>query len=287
MSLRSLIDLATFRPKPTEQLELGPVLGRLGALEVRLAVTNKEIRKAQRLRYQVFYEEMAAVPDAAARLTRRDKDRFDKICDHLLVLDHDTLTAKGKPAVIGTYRLLRGEIASRHGGFYTSSEFDLGPAIARHPNSRLLELGRSCVLRPYRNKRTVELLWHGIWAYVLHHKIDVMFGCASFETTDPSALASPLRFLNRNAVLTGDWETNALPGRAAQIAAVADENDKRALAALPPLIKGYLRLGARFSRDAVIDRAFGTTDVLVVLEVTAIQGRYIQHFGVDATRYAA
>jgi L-ornithine Nalpha-acyltransferase len=286
MSIRSFVDLPAFWAKPEIVHGLGPVLGKLGSLEVRLATSDKEIKKAQRLRYEVFYEEMQAVPDMRTRMTRRDKDRFDAICDHLLVLDHASLTPKGNPKIVGTYRLLRGEVASAQGGFYTSNEFDIGPALARHPNSRLLELGRSCVLKPYRNKRTVELLWHGIWAYVLHHKIDVLFGCASFETTNPSALAVPMRFLRTEARLDGDWNVRAANNRAAVIPPVETYEPKRALAALPPLIKGYLRLGAKFSADAVIDHAFGTTDVLVVLEVAAIESRYVQHFGADATRYA-
>jgi putative hemolysin len=124
---------------------------------------------------------------------RRDADRFDKACDHLLVIDHAARGRFGgiKPKVVGTYRLMRQSAAERLGGFYTQGEFDLGPMLARHPGQRFLELGRSCVLKPYRTKRTVELLWAGIWAYLQHHRIDAMFGCASFDGTDPDALALP------------------------------------------------------------------------------------------------
>ena len=188
-------------PKATP--ELGPSLGRIGNLEVCLATRKSEIRRAQRLRYQVFYEEMSAIPTGMAMLSRRDVDAYDAVCDHLLVIDHAATDAKpfrkARPKVVGTYRLLRGEAAERNFGFYSASEFDIAPLLAAHPGKRLLELGRSCVLKPYRTKRTVELLWAGIYAYVLHHRIDALIGCASLDGTDPARLALPLSFLHHHA----------------------------------------------------------------------------------------
>jgi putative hemolysin len=271
---------------------LDPVLGRIGSLEVRLATTAREIRRAQKLRFKVFYEEMSAVPSGAARLSRRDVDAFDAICDHLLVLDHDVKAKPfrpAKPKVVGTYRLLRQEVADRHRGFYTTGEYDISPLLRSHPGSRFLELGRSCVLKPYRNKRTVELLWHGIWAYVLHHRVDVMIGCASLEGTDPQKLALPLSFLHHYAGAPAEWQARALPHRYAAMDLLPKEavDPRAALHELPPLIKGYLRLGATFGAGAVVDRQFGTTDVLVILPVSAINPRYIDHFGPTANRHAA
>ena len=271
---------------------LDPVLGRIGSLEVRLATTAREIRRAQRLRFKVFYEEMSASPTGAARISRRDVDAYDAICDHLLVLDHDvkpkTFRA-AKPKVVGTYRLLRQDVANRHSGFYTRGEYDLVPLLKAHANLRFLELGRSCVLEAYRNKRTVELLWHGIWTYVLHHRIDVMIGCASLEGTRPHELALPLSFLHHYASAPAEWQARALPERFTAMDILPKEaiDPKAALHALPPLIKGYLRLGATFGTGAVIDRQFGTTDVLVILPVSAINPRYIDHFGPTANRHAA
>ncbi|MGR7995916.1 GNAT family N-acyltransferase [Xanthobacter sp. ZOL 2024] len=266
-------------------------LGRLGALEVRLARTARDVRRAQRLRYKVFYEEMSAVPDAAARIARRDMDSFDAICEHLLVLDHDAgkvVFGRRQPKVVGTYRLLRQDVAVRHGGFYTQSEFDVARMIAAHPQLRFLELGRSCVLKPYRNKRTVELLWHGVWTYILRNKIDVMFGCASLEGTDPDALALPLSFLHHNALAPQEWRTHAVPGRYVDMNRMAKEaiSPKAALQALPPMIKGYLRLGGFVGDGAVVDHQFGTTDVLVILPVSVISARYVEHFGPTANRHA-
>ena len=263
-------------------------LGRLGALEVRLARNAAEIRRAQKLRYQVFYREKSAVAAAAAYLARRDVDRFDSACDHLLVLDHAVSTPAKPPVVVGTCRLLRQDVAERAGGFYSAGEFDIAALLARHRDLRFLELGRSCVLPTYRNKRAVELLWHGIWSYVLEHRSDVMIGCASFSGTDPDRLAVPLSFLHHYARAADPWRTGALPRRYVELDRLpkAAVSPKAALM-LPPLIKGYLRLGAVVGDGAVIDRKFGTTDVLIVLPVTAIKGRYLSHFGPGAERHAA
>jgi putative hemolysin len=266
-------------------------LGRLGSLEVRLAESAAEIRRAQGLRYRVFFEEMSAVGDVRARRLRRDADRFDRICDHLLVLDHSVRerTLLGpKPKIVGTYRLLRHDVAERHGGFYSEGEFDVASLVARHPSLRFLELGRSCVLAPYRSKRTVELLWHGIWSYVLAHDLDVMVGCASLDGTEPDRLALQLSFLHYHARAPDAWRVEAIPGRAVEMnrmpAACVDA--RAALRSLPPLIKGYLRLGGRIGDGAVVDRQFGTTDVCIVLPVSAINPRYVDHFGAEAERYA-
>ena len=260
-------------------------LGKMGNLEARLATEKRDVRHAQKLRYKVFYKDGGAIADAATLLARRDKDAFDKICDHVLVVDHaGKPTMSGKPPVVGTYRLLPQAIADRHGGFYTESEFEIASLIARHPDLRFLELGRSCVLPRYRNKRTVELLWQGIWNYVRQQQVDVMFGCASFEGTDPDKLALPLSFLHHFAAATPEWNARAQASRYVEMNRMPKEaiTPKAAMQQLPPLIKGYLRLGAMIGEGAVIDYQFGTTDVLIVLPVAAIKGRYIEHFSTEA-----
>jgi putative hemolysin len=265
----------------------GGPLGRLGTLEVRLARSGEEVKQAQRLRYRVFYEEMSAVANVRAMFSGRDRDPFDRICDHLLVLDHGSVNG---PEIVGTYRLLRQEVAEKRKGFYSAGEFELAPLLARHPERVFLELGRSCVLKPYRTKRTVELLWHGIWSYVRQHNIDVMIGCASLEGTDPERLAPQLGLLRKAAATPEEWRVRALPGRGVpidQLAGPTEVGDMAALRELPPLIKGYLRLGGYICEDAVIDRQFGTTDVFIVLPVERINTRYINYYGADATRHAA
>ena len=267
-------------------------LGRIGDLEVRLARSRSEVRRAQALRYQVFYQELDAIADARTLQKRRDVDPFDAVCDHLLVFDHSsrrrTLTGQ-KPAIVGTYRLLRQDVAELNSGFYSADEYDIGPLVESHRDLRFLELGRSCVLAPYRNKRTVELLWHGNWSYVLMHRIDAMFGCASLEGTDPDKLAMALSYLHHFHGAPEGWNVRALDHRYVDMNRMpADAIDqKAALRALPPLIKGYLRLGGYVGDGAVIDYQFNTTDVMIVLPVHAINPRYVSYYGADASRHAA
>jgi putative hemolysin len=263
------------------------IYGQLGDLQVRLAETYRDVRRAQRLRYQVFYEEMAASASMTARMRRLDRDPFDRVCDHLLVIDLSPAT-NGKnrwarrPKVVGTYRLLPQHLAERGGGFYTQGEYNIAPMIARQPpGTRFLELGRSCVLQPYRTKRTVELLWHGLWTYVRENKIDVMIGCASFEGIDPAEHAMALSLLAYHGEPPPEWQCRAHDRLYNRMDLVPrDKLDvKAALKAMPPLIKGYMRLGAYFGDGAVIDRQFGTTDVLVILPVARINPKYFGHFG--------
>lgn len=244
-----------------------------------------EIAACQHLRYRVFYEELGATPVGEMARLRMDGDRFDAICDHLLVVRRDTVA--GDDAIllddgelIGTYRLLRQETAEAHHGFYTQSEFDIAPLIAAHPGLRFLELGRSCVLKPYRTKPVVELLWQGIWNYVRAHRIDVMLGCASLEGIDPDAHALALSFL-AEAAAPPAWSVQAHAEHRVVMQRLARDriDPRQALKQLPPLIKGYLRLGCHIGDGAVIDRQFNTIDVLIILPVSAINPRYFAHFG--------
>jgi putative hemolysin len=272
------------RPRPVPK-----VYGRIGDLEVRLAQTKADVKRAQRLRYHVFYKEMSAKPSLKTQMRRRDEDHYDAVCDHLLVVD-TTVPEKPRhgwrgpvqPRVIGTYRVLRQEVAQNTLGFYTQSEYDIAPLIAtRSPRYRFMELGRSCVLKPYRTKRTVELLWHGLWTYVREHKVDVMIGCASFEGTDPAEHAMALSFLHHHALAPPEWRVRAHSQLHTRMDLLPREkvDAKAALKTMPPLIKGYLRLGAMVGDGAVIDHQFGTTDVLIVLPVERIDPRYFGHFG--------
>ncbi|MCT9000059.1 GNAT family N-acetyltransferase [Chelativorans intermedius] len=264
-----------------------PVLGRIGPLEVRLARGADEVAAAQSIRFRVFYQEMGARPASLEALEERDADRFDAVCDHLLVID-TSLAGSERERIVGTYRLLTQENAAAAGGFYSQDEFELEALVARHPQRRFLELGRSCVLPAYRSKRTIELLWQGIWAYCRQRNIDVMTGCASFPGTVPAAHAEPLSFLAHFCQAEGPWYVRARQARYAAMDLMPREaiNAKTALAAMPPLIKGYLRLGARFGDGCVVDPDFSTTDVLVILPVEAISERYIAYYGQEAERFA-
>ncbi len=266
----------------------GKVYGKIGHLEVRMAASKQDVRRAQRLRYAVFYEEMSATPSLTTQLRRRDEDRYDRICDHLLVVDTDASPERAgqwrqrmQPKVVGTYRVLRDDMIPSAQQFYTQSEYDIAPMVQRHRPKKFMELGRSCVLQPYRNKRTVELLWHGLWTYTREHKVDVMMGCASFEGVDPDAHAMALSFLHHERLAPPEWRVRAHDNLHVPMDRLPrDRVDlKAALKALPPLIKGYLRLGAYVGDGAVIDHQFGTTDVLIILPVDAIDPRYFEHFG--------
>lgn len=273
---------------PGPQTGLDGILGRIGKLEVRLARDASEIAAAQAVRYRVFYEELGARGQVSQHMEQRDSDSFDAVCDHLLVFD-TALPMPEHKRIVGTYRLLRQEIANTAGGFYSTDEFELDTLVARHADRRFLELGRSCVLPEYRSKRTVELLWQGIWAYIHHHRVDVMTGCASFPGTVPAAHARALSYLAHNCGAEGEWRVRAVAERYQNMDLMPNEaiDSRSALAEMPPLIKGYMRVGARFGDGCVIDDDFCTTDVLVVLPVEWIAGRYVSYYGGDSQRFAA
>lgn len=264
------------------------LFGQIGTLVTRLARNAREVDAAQALRFQVFVDEMKAKVPAEAMRRRRDIDAWDAICDHLLVLD-TSIDGDPEDQVVGTYRLLRQEVALAYDGFYTASEFDISGLMLRHSGKRFMEIGRSCVLPDYRNRRTIELLWQGTWAYALRYQIDVMIGCASFSGADPQEHARALSFLYHNACAEGEWMARPLPNlfQAMDLMETSLLNAKAAISEMPPLIKAYLRIGAKFGAGAVIDKAFNTTDVLVILPVSEIDERYVNYYSAGLSRSAA
>jgi putative hemolysin len=249
---------------------------RAGRLGVRIAETAAEIEAAQALRWRVFYEEMGARPDAKTAATRLDADAYDPVADHLLVLDHDR--GEGAAGVVGTYRLIRRPAADRVGSFYSASEYDLTPLLAM-PGG-LLELGRSCVDEGYRTRGTLQLLWQGIAAYVFRHRIEMMFGCASLPGTDLDALAEPLTYLHSYHLAPPELRPRALPELYVPMERMdpARLEAKRVLAELPPLVKGYLRLGGYVGDGAVVDPQFNTTDVFVMVKTDQVTAKYFKHY---------
>lgn len=252
-----------------------PVHFQSGMLEVRLAETPHELDEAQDLRFRVFYDEMKAKPTAAMAAARRDVDSFDRHCDHLLLLDvQDSV----RPKVVATYRLLRRERAAAAGGFYTASEYAIEPLLSLP--GEILELGRSCVDAAFRTRAVMALIWRGIAHYVLHHKIDLMFGCASLPGIDPNALQVELSYLHHYHLAPPALRVRALSERYVPMAILPREaiDPRRALASLPPLIKGYLRLGGFIGDGAVVDEQFNTTDVCVVVKTDLVTEKYFKHF---------
>jgi putative hemolysin len=245
---------------------------------VRLAVSEAEVAAAQALRYEIFYDEMGAKPTPRMAAVRRDIDDYDAICDHLLVVDHGL---DGSPQVVGTYRLLRQDVAMAHRGFYSAGEYDLSRLIAQSsPASRLLELGRSCVAPAWRNTTTITLLWRGIADYLQRHSIGHMFGCASLHGADPLLHAAELSYLYHHHLAPEPLRAEAWPENHVRMDALdAAAIDVRAAArALPPLIKGYLRVGAMVGNGGFVDHQFNTVDVFVVMPVDRITSRYAGRF---------
>jgi len=249
---------------------------RAGNLGVRIAIDPAEVDAVQALRYRVFYSEMGAKADPATDRDKRDRDMYDAVADHLLVVDH--AIGPGPEGVVGTYRLIRRGAAEKIGQFYSADEYDL--AVLEQTPGELLELGRSCVDALYRNRAVMQLLWGGIAAYVFHYKIDLMFGCASLHGTDPDALAAELSYLYYHHLAPPALRPRALPHRYIEMRRLDREevDPKRALAALPPLIKGYLRLGGFVGDGAVIDAQFNTTDVAVVVKTDMVTESYYRHY---------
>jgi L-ornithine Nalpha-acyltransferase len=247
-----------------------------GDFEVRLAENAAEIDAAQALRYRVFYEEMTARPTPEMAARRRDFDAFDTACDHLLVLDHRR--GEGPEGIVGTYRLTRRSAAAKIGRFYSAAEYDIQPLID-YPGE-ILELGRSCIAKDARNTATMQMLWRGIALYSHHYNIQVMFGCASMPGTDPSQHSQAMSYLYHHHLAPPEIRVRALASRYVKMDVLepGSYDPRKAVARVPPLIKGYLRLGGFVGEGAVIDPEFGSTDVCIIVKTEIITEKYIRHY---------
>lgn len=245
-------------------------------LEVRLAGSALDVDAAQALRYRVFCEEMGAIPSPEMRRLRRDFDPYDMVCDHLLVIDR--ARSNGRPYVVGTYRLLRRPAAWAVGGFYSEQEFDIS-ALKRLPGE-IVELGRSCVDAEYRTRAVMQLLWAGLAAYIEDHHIRLMFGCASLPGTEPADMRATLSYLHHFHLAPEGLRPRAVDARYVAMARVPrTELDRRsALGGLPPLFKGYLRVGGFVGDGAVVDHQFNTTDVCIIVKTDSISEKYRRHY---------
>ncbi len=244
--------------------------------QVRLAETPDDIAAAQRLRYEVFVEEMGAAASPAEQAVRREMDRFDPYFEHLLLID-----TRAGDAVVGVYRLMRGSRARAGTGFYGATEYDLSKLESLECET--LELGRSCIAKEARGGVGLHLLWDALGAYVLRHDIRVLFGVASFHGTDPRPLAEPLSYLHHTALAPPELRVTARPQSCAPMDSLTMEQiDKtRALKAIPSLIKAYLRLGGFVGEGAFIDRAFNTIDVCLIMDTEKMVGKYRAFYARD------
>lgn len=240
---------------------------------VRLATSEADRLGAQRLRYRVFVEELGGDGPLVDHARRFERDEFDDINDHLVLID----TRRDEAAldhVVGAYRLLRGDRAAEFGRFYCDAEYDLAPL--RATGRPLLELGRSCVHADYRGGPGMLLLWNGLAEYVLRNGIEIMFGVASFHGTDAGALKVPLSWLHHHHLAPPHLRVRALPPHDQPMDLMpAEALDRReAMQSMPALIKAYLRLGGFVGQGAFIDHAFNTTDVCLVMDTAAMSARH-------------
>ena len=249
---------------------------RAGNLGVRIASTPDEVDAALSLRYRIFFDEMGAVPDLATAASKRDRDAYDAVADHLLVVDH--ALGDGPEGVVGTYRMVQPAAAAAIGQFYTADEYDIS-MLTSFPG-RVLELGRSCVDVRYRGRAVMQLLWRGIAAYVFHNQIDLMFGCASLPGNDPERLKTELSYLYEHHLAPPALRPRAHADRYVDMrrVPVSSYDPRRVNQTLPPLIKGYLRIGGFIGDGAVIDPQFNTIDVAMILKTDLVTDKYYRHY---------
>lgn len=245
----------------------------VGSLRAFTANSDNDLLRSQQLRYQIFFEEMGAEPSPEMRTQKRDFDEYDEFCDHLLI--EDTIAKK----IVGSYRILRRSQLPAGMNFYTAKEFDLSKPLA-HFKGEVMELGRACVDINYRDRATIQLLWRAIGEYSAKYDIELMFGCGSFSGADFVSHAPALSYLYHNHLAPAEFRPNAVTENFKPINLLPmDKIDaKRTLASLPPLIKGYLRLGGFIGDGAYEDHESNTTDVCIVLRMETLSQKYFDKF---------
>ncbi len=253
-------------PIPPEATE-GP------RFSVRLADGAADIEAAQRLRYRVFVEELGGDGELVDHAARLERDRFDAHFDHLLLIDEGLDVDDPRDRVVGAYRLLTSDRLPEVGQFYSEDEYDL--SVLRASGRRLLEAGRSCLLPDYRGGTGMWHLWAALASYVTERRIEVLFGVASFHGTDVAALAEPLSLLHHRHLAPPDLRVRAQPAhfQPMDLLPEADIDRRRAMLAVPALIKAYLRLGGVVGEGAFVDHDFNTVDVCLVLDTTRMNER--------------
>lgn len=228
-----------------------------------LARTQNELEAAQRIRFKVFAEEMGAkLPSADLGL---DIDRFDNYCDHLLVRDHSN------EKVVGTYRILPPEQAVKAGGYYSETEFDLSRLA--NLRDRMVEVGRSCVHQDYRDGATITQLWSGLAEYVTKNNHEYLIGCASISMGDGGHYAASV-YNKIHKLHAAPAEYRVFPHCRLPLESLNQNLD----VIVPPLIKGYLRLGAYIAGEPAWDPDFNCADVFILMPVSRMNARYAKHF---------
>lgn len=238
---------------------------------VKLAETEEEKIAAQKLRFEVFNLEMNEGLSASWE-TGLDQDQFDEFADHLIVIDRNT------SQVVGTYRMLKKSVANLNGGFYSEGEFDL--TNLKKLSVEILEMGRSCVNKDYRSTGVINLLWAGIAKYLELTGAQFMFGCGSLHTHNVDEVSRIYAYLKSKYL--ADDKFRVYPLEKCVVKGLNDtiliDDSKEILKKLPPLLKGYFRLGAMICGEPALDTEFGTTDFFILLPTGRITKRYQQHY---------
>jgi len=250
-----------------------PMIGKDPQFDIRLAMDEADILSAQRLRYSVFVEELGGDGDMVDHAGRLERDEFDPYCDHLILIDRDRKT-HGPDCAIGAYRLMTSVRARAMGRFYSENEYDLTPLKAS--GLELLELGRSCLHPDYRGGTAMFHLWNGLAEYVLENGVEILFGVASFHGVRPECFAESLSCLHHDYLAPPDLRVRAVAGHFQRMDLVPPRliDRKRAMVAMPALIKAYLRLGGFVGEGAFIDQAFNTTDVCLLMDTARLNPRH-------------
>ncbi len=269
--------MLNLQPQPTK-LAFATKATSKNRYAISVARTADEVEEAQRLRYQVFFEEMGANAAHSPTLTvdgERDVDAYDQDCDHLLVRDVDS------GIVVGCYRIMRPETARRRGAFYSDSEFDL----SRLANIRAstAEVGRACIHPDFRSGSVIMLLWSGLARYMMENKIEYVIGCASIPLSDGHDNAVQVyQQVAKQSLAPAEYRV--FPTTPYPIGDVLQENNLVTLhkPRIPALIKGYTRLGAWICGAPAWDADFNTADLFILLPLSRMSGAYAKHFFGDA-----
>lgn len=245
--------------------------------DLRLAQSAQDLKSAQRLRYQVFVEELGANCAGADHENRLETDALDPHFDHLLLIDR-AVDPDSLDHVVGVYRLMPQERAEKLGRFYSDDEYDL--SALRESGRKLVELGRSCVHADHRRGAAMLLLWNGLGDYVLERGIEIMFGVASFHGADPQSHAAGLSWLNQHHLAPEHLRVRARPDRYQPMDLLPPETltRKEAMASIPPLIRAYLRLGGFIGDGAYVDHDFNTTDVCLIMDTASMPERAVDFY---------
>lgn len=235
--------------------------------QVSLARSEDEIRAAQRLRYEVFVAGLGGDGDGVDHDHRLETDAFDAHADHLVLRDARA-TDPETDGIIGVYRLMMQDHADRAGDFYSATEFDLTPL--RTSGLRLLELGRTCLHRDHRGGAALMALWRGLAEYISAHRIDLLFGTASFHGTDVARLQHPLSDLHHRFLAPPELRVTSRMADPVALLPPDRIDRKRAMRDTPALIKSYLKIGGMIGQGVYVDHAFNTTDICVLVKASEL-----------------